>query len=120
MKKQVQNCFLRPLVSFLLVLIATLDFAVPCCSGENSLPVAKHATLSGVSARQSLIDISPEKTPASQGSHICDNCYCCSTFTAAVFPLVEPALTTVERDVVLRPQEPPSTSQRTPYRPPRA
>lgn len=117
MKKTVQNCFIRPLVSFLLVLIATLDFAVPCCSGENSLPVAKHATMSGVSARQS---ISTEKTPASQGSDICDNCYCCSTFTPAVFPLVEPALTTVQCDIVLRPQEPPSASLRTPYHPPRA
>jgi hypothetical protein len=113
--------FLHRVVSLILVLIAALDFAVPCCSAENSFPVATRATITSGLPQVELITIAAEKTPVTRdGRCACDSCYCCSTFTNTASPLGSHTLTAAPCALSLRAQVPPSTSLQSLYRPPRA
>lgn len=111
--------FLHQAVSVILVLIAMLDFAVPCCSAENNFPGTK-ATISSDLPQAELNIIGAANTPASPtGQYVCDSCYCCSTFTNTSFQLGDPALKAIPCSLALQAQDPPSRSLQSLYRPPR-
>lgn len=116
-----QSRFLHRVISLILVLIATLDFAVPCCSAENSLPAGTKAAMNSGLLQAALNTIAAEKAPVTRdGRCTCDNCYCCSTFTNTASPLGNHTLTAAPWALSLRPQDPPSTALQSLYRPPRA
>jgi hypothetical protein len=118
--RRMPSRFLHQVVSLVLVVIAALDFAVPCCATEDSFPVGTAAISSSVQQPELNIGAA-EKSPARPDCrYACDNCYGCSSFTNTSFQLGDPVLETLARNLALRPQHPPTTPLQSLYRPPRA